>query len=379
MDRAYQIAKKEFIQVFRDPRMLLMIFLVPILQLFLFGYAVTNEVRNITLAVMDRDLSRESRTFLSGLAGSGYFRIVTGLDTEEDLVRALVFSKADMALVIPRGFARDLARGETAELQIILDGSESNSSTVGLAYLKENLAAYSEKGLETALGLKLAASGARLRSLPRVEPETRFLYNPELKSSHFFVPGVIAMTTMIQTILLTSLAITREREVGTIEQLVVTPLRSHELMIGKMLPFAIIGLVDIALILPVAAGHFHLPMAGSVPLLFGAGVVFFFSTLGVALLVSTLCRTQQQAIFVTFLVLLPGVLLSGLLFPISNMPRAVQYLTYFNPLRYFLTILRGIILKGNSFPILAPQFLMMGLLGFFLFGLAASRFRRNID
>lgn len=377
MGRILHITRKEFIQAFRDPRMFGMIFIAPIFQLFLFGYAVTQDVRNITVAVMDLDRSAASREVVRSIVHSGYFSDQGRADSDKAVTEALVKGRCDLVLVFPAGFSDRLARGETAPLQVLLDGSESNSASVGAGYLGKILASYTRSVIEER-GARLAAlSGwARRPGLP-VNPEARYLYNPELKSSFYMVPGVLAMILLIVTMLLTSLAITREREIGTMEQLVVTPIKPWELLAGKMLPFVAIGMIDMNLILIVAVGHFGIPVAGSLALLYLAALVFLFTTLGMGLLISTVSRTQQQAIFVSLLVMMPSVLLSGLMFPIANMPEPVQWLTYANPLRYFLVIVRGVILKGNDFLTLAPQFYLLFALGALVFTLAVARFRKQ--
>jgi ABC-2 type transport system permease protein len=377
--RVLHIAAKEFIQVFRDPRMVVIIFVAPIIQLFMFGYAVTTDVNNISIAVLDLDRSVQSRSLIDSIFASGYFRLAADAQSDDDIAAALVHGRADLALVIPRHFERDLLNSRGAQIQVLLDGAESNSATVGMGYIGKTLSAYAAGAVTARMAGIEAKTGGKLRALPIVSPETRFQYNPELRSSVFFVPGVLAMILMIVTMLLTSMAITREREAGTIEQLLVTPLKPWQLMLGKMLPFAIIGFVDICIILIVAAGHFKLPMRGPLPLLFLAAFGFLFSTLGFGLLISTISRTQQQAIFVVLLFLNPAILLSGLMFPIANMPLPVQHLTYLNPLRYFLVILRGIILKGNGIMPLADQFFALFALGIVLFTVAVGRFQKNLE
>jgi len=377
MGRILHIARKEFIQAFRDPRMFGMIFIAPIFQLFLFGYAVTTDVRNITVAVMDLDRSVASRERVRSIFHSGYFTNRGAVNSEEELAAALVDGTSDLVLVFPEGFADDLSRGETAPLQVLIDGSESNSAGVGVGYLGKILASYTQAEIEVRLSRLVARTGLARKPTPTVNPETRFRYNPELKSSFYMVPGVLAMILLIITMLLTSLAITREREIGTMEQLVVTPIKPWQLLAGKMIPFAIIGMVDMTLILLVAAGHFRLPMVGSVALLYFAALIFLFTTLGLGLLISTVSQTQQQAIFVSLMVMMPSILLSGLMFPIANMPEAIQWLTYANPLRYFLVIVRGVILKGNTLSVLAPQFYMLFALGALVFALAVARFKKR--
>jgi ABC-2 type transport system permease protein len=379
MGRILHVARKEFIQTFRDPRMFALIFIAPILQLFLFGYAVTTDVNNITVAVMDRDRSVASRDLVRSVLNSGYFSFVGAVDTEEQITEALVDTRADVVLVFPERFADRLDRGEPAPLQVLLDGSESNSSGVAVSYLQKILFRYGLGQIDMRMDRLSGLTGSGKRPEPWTNPEIRYQYNPELKSSWYMVPGVLGMILLVITMLLTSLAITREREIGTMEQLVVTPIKPWQLLAGKMIPFAIIGLIDVTLILVVAAGHFRLPMVGSVGLLYFATSLFLFSTLGLGLFISTLSHTQQQAIFLALMVMLPCVLLSGLMFPIANMPEPVQWLTYLNPLRYFLVIVRGVILKGNGLLVLAPQFFMLFSVGASVFTLAVARFHKTID
>jgi drug efflux transport system permease protein len=379
MLRILYIAKKEFIQVFRDPRMVGIIFIAPIFQLFVFGYAITTDVKDITVAVMDQDKSQNSRDVTRAIFNSGYFTNAGSVESDEDIAAALVHTKADLVIVIPEDFSKCIAKGQTANLQIIMDGGESNSAAVGMGYLGKTLVSFGQGQIETRMSSIAVMTQGKLRSLPIVNAETRFRYNPELKSSMYLVPGVLAMILMIITLMLTSLAITREREIGTMEQLVVTPIKPYQFMLGKMLPFVVIGLVDVTIILIVAVGHFDLPIRGSLPLLYFAAILFLFTTLGMGLLISTVSHTQQQAIFVSFMFTMPAILLSGLMFPIANMPDPVQWLAYLNPFTHFLIIIRGIILKGNGFFILAPQFFMLFALGLMVLALAVSRFQKTID
>jgi len=379
MGRIIDVVRKEFIQSFRDSRMFVIIFIAPIFQLFLFGYAVTTDVKNITVAVMDRDRSLSSRELIRAVLNSGYFTLVGEVDTDEQIAEALVNTRADLVLVFPERFADKLDRGEAAPLQVLMDGAESNSSGVAMGYLQKILVTYGRGQIDTRIGRLYGLTGSGRRPEPWVNTEIRYQYNPELKSSWYMVPGVLGMILLVITMILTSLAITREREIGTMEQLVVTPIKPWQLLAGKMIPFAIIGMVDVTLILVVAAGHFGLPMVGSLGLLYFATSIFLFTTLGLGLLISTLSQTQQQAIFLALMVMMTSILLSGLMFPIANMPEPVQWLTYANPLRYFLVIVRGVILKGNGLFILAPEFFMLSSLGAIVFSLAVARFNKTID
>ena len=379
MGRILHLARKEFIQTFRDPRMFAIIFIAPIFQLFLFGYAMTTDVTNITVAIMDLDRSTASRDIVRSLLNSGYFVSAGMLDNEQQLERALVDTRADLVLVFPEDFARNLDRGDTARIQVLVDGADSNSASVASGYLQKILTAYGQDRIRARLDRVVGRTGRAGSLTPLASPETRYRFNPELKSSFYMVPGVLCMILLVITMMLTSLAITREREIGTMEQLVVTPIKPWQLLAGKMIPFAVIGIVDVTLILVVAAGHFELPMVGSLGLLYFAAAIFLFTTLGMGLFISTVSQTQQQAIFVSLMVMMPAILLSGMMFPIANMPEPVQWLTYANPLRYFLVIVRGVILKGNGIMILAPQFAQLFSVGAVVFTLAVSRFHKTID
>jgi ABC-2 type transport system permease protein len=377
MGRILHMARKEFIQVFRDPRMAGIVFIAPVMQLFLFGYAVTTDVHNISLGVMDRDGTPESRELVRSILNSGYFVAAGALESDDAIRRSLVDGAVDVALIIPRGYGKSVALGRQAQVQILLDGGQSNSAVVAMGYLGKIFAVRGLSAAAERVNALAPKFGGATPSLPIVTAETRVRFNPELRSAWYMVPGVLGMIMMIMTMLMTSLAITREREVGTMEQLVVTPIKPWQILGGKMTPFAIIGLIDVTLILIVGMGHFGLPMNGSFALLYFAALVFLFTTLGMGLMLSTLSHTQQQAMFVAFMVMLPSVLLSGFMFPIANMPEPIQYLTYANPLRYFLEIVRSIILKGSGWDVLAPQFGMLFLLGVILFSVASFRFRKT--
>jgi ABC-2 type transport system permease protein len=379
MGRILYMARKEIIQVFRDQRMVSILFIAPIMQLFLFGYAVNLDVTNVKLAVMDQDNSAESRDLVAAILQSGYFISAGRALSDKEISDDLLYGKADVVMVVPYRFAADVAAGRKTQVQLLLDGGQSNTATVAMGYLGKIFAAHAMSTIEVRLAAISALFGGSPVTLPMINTQTRVRFNPELKSTWFMVPAVLGMIMMITTMLLTSLAITREREVGTMEQLVVTPIKSWQLLAGKMLPFAVIGIVDVTLILIVARGHFGLPMAGSLGLLYFATADFLFATLGLGLMISTMAHTQQQAMFVTLFIMLPSTLLSGFFFPIDNMPVAVQYLTYVNPLRFYLMIVRAIILKGNGWAVLAPQFGLLFLLGAILFGVASMRFSKTVQ
>jgi len=372
-ERIKHMLIKEFIQLFRDPKMKGVIFLMPIVQLLVFGYAVTTDVKHITTAVYDLDNSVASRDLLSRFTGSGYFDIVEYVADEEQASHLLDRSEVRAILRINKGFDGDLRAGKTARLQIILDGTDSNTAGIVLDYAGKITREYSRDVLVERTS-RLAGTA---RGTEAVSIVSRPWFNANLESRNFYVPGVIAIIVMLITLMLTSMAVVREKEIGTIEQIMVTPITSTEFILGKTVPFAMIGFVDVALITLVAVGWFGVPIRGNLLLLFVATGLYLMTTLGVGLLISTVSQTQQQAMMSTFFFYFPAVLLSGFMFPIANMPEVVQWLTYLNPLRYFLIIVRGIFLKGVGPGILWPQMIALAIMGTATLSLAAGRFRKT--
>jgi ABC-2 type transport system permease protein len=348
--RIRELARKELRQLLRDPRTRGMIFVSPILQLLLFGYAVTTDVRNVSLFVVDGDRTPASRALVDAFAAGDYFRITGRSDRPADLDRALDRGTAEVGIDIPAGFARDLAAGRGADVQILIDGSNSNTATIALGYAGRIVQRF---GVEAA-ALRTGAAPA-----PPFELRSRAWYNPELTSRNYNVPAVIGALLMLMCLLLTAMAVVREREVGTLEQLVVTPIRPREFVLGKTLPVLGIALVDLALIATVAVLWFDVPFRGSVLVLLAGSLLFILAGLATGLLVSSISRTQQEAFMVLFLVFLPALILSGLLLPVDNMPRLFQWLTLLNPLRHFLDIVRAVFLKGSGPGLLWPQFLWL--------------------
>lgn len=383
MSRIFHVMKKEFIQTFRDRRMVGLIFIAPLFQLIMFGYAATTDIRNINIGVMDRSRSLSSRELVRAFTSSDYFILARDLAGEDDLKDALARGKIDVALVIPSDYETRLSRGEQADVQFVFDGADSNFAQIS--------AAYAMRIVESKSRILLAAQIERLRSLalaqgraapdssPGLQSALRVWYNPELVSAYSMVPGVITMLLMIVPMILTGMAVTRERELGTIEQVIISPIASWELIMGKLLPFAVLGFIDVGLIVGAAVFLFEVPVRGSLLLLFFASGLFLFTTLGLGLFFSTISRTQQQAMFVNFMFMQPAVLLSGFMFPIENMPEAIQYLTYLNPMRYFLVIIRGIFLKGNGIEVLWPQLVPLAVIGIAIISAASLRFRRSLS
>ena len=370
----YHIIVKEFLQIRRDKRMLSLSLMAPIVQLLLLGYAATTDIRLIPIVVHDQDRSSASRELIAQFTNSGYFELRGYAESSVEVDEAIADGKAWVALVIPTTFSRQLLARETAQLQLIVDGSDANSANIGLGYASQIVTRYSRSVtaqiLEQNAGVKLPA---------RVLPEARVWYNPDLKSRNFMVPGVVALVLMIITMTLTSIGVVKEKEVGTLEQLLVTPITPAQLIIGKLLPFALIGAVDVTLVLTVARFWFEVPMRGSIGLLYGLSGLFVLTTLGLGLFVSTISKTQQQAMMTAqFFIFMPMIFLSGFTFPIENMPQAVQYITYILPLRYFMTIIRGIFLKGVGIAELWPQAAALAVFGVCILTLSVLRFRKRL-
>ncbi|NTU59488.1 MAG: ABC transporter permease, partial [Deltaproteobacteria bacterium] len=365
---------KEFIQVLRNPRMKFLLLVMPTVQILLYGYAATNDVRNVPTAVYDLDNTSASRDLAARFAASGHFQLGAPVTSEAEVRDLLDRGKATALLRVNRGFEEDLGAGRTAQVQLLLDGTDSNTASIVLDYASRIVAGYSQELLTQRV---VRRGGAAPR--PAVTLVSRAWFNENLESRNFFVPGTIGNLVLIITLSLTSMAVVREREVGTMEQLMVTPLRPLELIIGKTLPFALLGLLDVFLISFVGVLWFDVPMRGSPLVLLLGSVLFLVSTLGAGLLISTAVKTQQQAMMTTFFFTLPAILLSGFSFPIANMPRVVQWITFLNPLRYYLVIIRSVFLKGVGVDVLWPELLGLAILGPITLGLAATRFRKTLS
>ena len=375
MKAILSILRKEFLQLRRDPKLFPVIFISPILQLLLLGYAANLDVKNIPSVICDMDRSAASRTFLDDFVNSGYFSVVARVEKMDEIDRYLDHGDAAMAFVTPRGFGDKVAARREASVMIIADGSESQSASIGVNYATMIAARFTQKIIFEAFE---RAKGLGLKPV-LVNAEVRVWYNPELKSRNFMVPGVLGLILMIMTTSLASLGIVRERETGTMEQLIVTPIRPHQLIIGKLLPFVLIGLVDATFVIAVARGWFGIPVRGSVPLLFALCLAFMLNTLGTGLFISTISRTQQQAMLTSLFFIMPQIMLSGFVFPIENMPKVFQYLTTIIPIRYFFVIIRGIMLKGAGWPELWPQAAALLVLGTVILGLSVARFHKKLD
>lgn len=369
--RIRELVRKEFIQLFRDKRNWPILVAVPIVQLLVFGYVVNYDIKDIRVALLDQSRTPESRMLADAFAGNKIFRIVRYPADEKQLDNTILNDAADIAVVIGPDFSRRIRKGETAAVQILADGSMSNMAAMRLAYTSAVLENFNRALLRDLYPQRMTYGS--------VDARIRTWYNPNLDSQNFFVPGIVAFLIMLISLLLTSMAIIREKEAGTMEQLIVTPVKPIELIAGKTIPYTIISLLQMIIVTVIAVLWFHIPLHGSIILLFFCSCVFLLGTLGIGLFISTVSATQQQAMMTTFFFVVPVFMLSGFVFPISNMPYAIQLLTYLNPLRYFLVVIRGIFLKGVGLEVLWPQILAMTILGAVVFTGAIARFRKRLD
>lgn len=371
MSRIRFLVWKELIELRRDPRLFVILILAPILQLFLLAYAATTDVRDVPVVIADADRSTESRDLIARFNASPIFSLAGLVTSADDVDRYLESGDAWIAVAIPAGYGKTMASRQPGTVQIIADGSDANSAGVSLGYATNLIASY---GQEIASRRSLESGGQGQIPVGSLEPRVRVWFNPRLQSRDFMIPGIVALLLLLVTTNLSAMGIVRERELGTLEQLNVTPLRRWELIVGKLLPYGLVGLVDVVLVLSVAIFWFEVPMRGSFILLFAMTLLYLLTTLGLGLLVSTISSTQQQAMMTSvFFLMMPMVLLSGFVFPIENMPAAIQPFTYLIPLRYFLVILRSIFLKGVGLETLWPQALALGGWGVAILLLAIAR------
>jgi ABC-2 type transport system permease protein len=364
------IIRKEFIQFKRDRKMLALSFLAPVIQLVVLAYAASLDVRIIPMAVCDQDRTAESRGFAGSFFHSGYFREAAMVDATKEIEPLINSGKISVGLVIPPGFGDDIQAGRQPQLQVIADGADANSAGIGLSYVSQII----NRWMIDYQGKKLPDKLVKIDYRPRV------WYNPSLKSRNFMVPGVLAMLLMVMTMILTSLGIVKERESGTMDQLLVTPIKPWQLIVGKLAPFTVIGLIDITLVIIVATLWFGVPIKGSIMLLYGLSLLFILNTLGLGLLISTVSRNQQQAMMTAiFFIMMPMIILTGFVFPIENMPKIIQWFTYLLPLRYYFVVIRGLFLKGVGLPELWSQALAMLGFGVGILAVSVLRFRRKLE
>ena len=372
--RLISIIRKEFIQIFRDPRTLAMIVVIPIMQLFLLGYSATNDVRNVPLAVLDRSRSEESRALLDSYRAADYFRIAYVVDSEAEIEELIFAGKARAAVIIPPDYAQRLNHGDS-QIAFILDGSDPTSASTALSASQLIGQAHST-GI---LAQKFERSGMSLRVQPPVDVRTTVWFNPDLISAHFMIPGVIGMILYAIAAILTASSVVRERERGTIEQLIVTPIRPWELIVGKLMPYVALGFFNTIEVLAVGHWWFGVPIRGDLGLIILLSGVFLVTGLGIGLLASTIANTQQEAMLTVWMTLLPSIFLSGFFFPLEAMPKVLQWLSYLMPLRYYLVIIRSLLLKGVGLEMIRLDVLAMTLFAIGIMTLAALRFRKRLD
>jgi ABC-2 type transport system permease protein len=382
IERIFAIIRKELDQLFRNRRARLFLFVPPIFQLIIYGYAVNLDVDNLRMGWMDTDHSPQSRDLLASFQGSGRFLITALPQSEKDIQDVLDRGEAQVIVRVMPGFGRDILLGRPTSAQILVDGTNSNSASLASAYTSQLVGAYSASVAtpqQQSRMMARAGMGTMSMKVGRITDSPRVWFNPDLKSRNYFVPGVICNLIMVVTVMLTAMAIVREKELGTMEQLMVTPIRPMELMIGKMVPAAMVGLLDLVLMTTAALLIFQIPFRGNPLVLLLSAALFLLTSLGMGLFISTIASTQQQAIMSSSLIAIPTFMLSGFAYPIRNMPIAVQYFTYLNPLRYLIEIARGIFLKGAGITVLWPQMLTLLVYGMVVMGLSASSFRKKLD
>ena len=372
--RLTSIIRKEFIQILRDPRTLVMIIVIPIMQLFLLGYSATNDVRNVPLAVLDQSKSAESRALLDSYKAADYFKIAYTVQSEAEIENLIARGDARAAVIIPPDYVQRLSEGN-AQIAFILDGSDPTSASTALS-------ASLLIGQTHSTGIlmeKFERSGMNLRVQPPVQVRTRVWYNPDMISAHFMIPGVIGMILYAIAAILTASSVVRERERGTIEQLIVTPIRSWELIVGKLMPYVILGFFNTVEVLAVGHWWFDMPIRGDLGLILILSVVFLTTGLGIGLFASTIANTQQEAMLTVWMTLLPSIFLSGFFFPLEAMPRILQWLSYLMPLRYYLVIIRSLLLKGVGLEMIQTDVIAMTLFAVGIMTAAALRFRKRLD
>jgi len=374
--RIVQMLKKEFIQTFRDPRTRFVLFAPPVIQMLVFGYAATLEVNHVQFSVLDRDNTQESREFVSHLSASRYFDLQHYVTRKEELRDAIDRGDILLGVEIDSGFAQDLRGGKGARVQVIVDSTNSNTALVGMGYVTQIGAKFAQ---DYQMDHLARTNPQLLEVVPSVELVERPWFNEGFESRWFFVPGVIGNLMLVMILNLTAFAVVREREIGTLEQVMVTPIRRWEFILGKTLPFFLIGVFDAALISLVGTFWFGVPFRGSVLVLTWATMIFLLSSLGVGLFISTISSNQQQAMVSAFFFIMPATTLSGFGTPISSMPPWFQKLTYLDPLRYYMIVLRSVYLKGVGFDVLWPQFVGMAVFAVALLSVSILRFHKSLE
>ena len=373
--RLRSLVRKEFIQIRRDKRTLILVLIIPIMQLFLLGYAATNDVRNVPLAVYDQDRSPEARALLDAYRSADYFTIAYEANSETELRDLLDSGQARAGLIIPPDYSNDIQGGQPAQVVFVLDGSDPTVASTALSAAQLIGQAHSTHILES----RLLRRGQAAVIQPPVEVSTTVWYNPDLISAYFMIPGVIGMILYAITSILTASAIVRERERGTIEQLIVTPIRPWELVVGKLLPYVILAFLNAFEVLAIGHYWFGVPIRGSLWLIAAASFLFLLTSLGIGLLASTIANTQQEAMLTVWMMLLPSIFLAGFFFPLEAMPKVLQWISYVFPLRYYLVIIRSLMLKGVGVAAYQLDLIALAIFGVTIMTLAALRFRKRLD
>ncbi len=376
MKTILHIIKKEFLQFKRDPKMFGIVLISPVIQLLFLGYAATLDVNNVHILFMDQDKTETSRDFIERFESSGFFSIDYYAESYDELTEQINKANVLVAFVIPKDFSKNINRNETAKLQAIFDGSDGNTASIAAGYIGLIISEYSQHIImdyRNKIGMKVQPVGI-------ISSEIRTWYNPYLKTRYFMVPAIVALLVSIITLLLTSLAVVKEKEIGTLEQIIVTPIKSYQLIIGKLIPFIILGFISVVLVIVMMNLLFSIPVRGSITFLLVASFFYILSTLGLGLFVSTISKTQQQAMMIAiFVIMMPMIYLSGFAFPIENMPDILQGISYLIPLRYFITIIRGVVLKGIGIADLWQELTILFFMGAAILFLSSMRFQKKID
>jgi len=372
ISRTLSLIRKEFLHILRDPRTLAVMFLMPIIQLMLMGYAATTDIEHLNTAVLDGDKSGASRELIDAYRASSYFDIVRHVESEQQLERLVDGGQVRAGLIIPEGYGEELDGGRQVQIAFVIDGSDPSVASTVLAASQSVGQAHSSRIIEQARGIDLD-------EMPGVQVRPRVWYNPEMKSANFMIPGIMGMILYFLTSLFTAMSIVREREQGTIEQLIVTPIKPLELIVAKIVPYVFIAFFNVLEVLTIGVYWFDVPVRGSLGLLLGLSALFLLSSLGIGIFISSVANTQQEAMLLAFLTMYPSIFLGGFFFPIEAMPGWLQVLTYVVPLRYMLVIIRGIILKGVGLQILLQEVIALIIFGVAIMLLAATRFRKRLE
>jgi len=372
-ERVKAILIKEFKQIFRDPRMKTIIFISPLIQIILFGYSANRDITYVPTAIFDRDNTKESRDLLRKFTYSKYFVPVRYLTEDKQENEVLDKGQVSLVIRIDRGFGRDLKAGKQADIQLIFDGTDSNTAMVVMSYVNTIISNYQQE-----LFKDRADTAGFINTVPSVDLRDRAWFNGNLISRNYYLPGVISTIVTVMSLLLSAMAIVKEKEIGTMEQLTVSPLKPLELIIGKLLPFAVIALIQVTLITILGVLWFQIPLRGNLFFLLFATCIYRFTTLGIGLFISTISATQQEAMMSVFLFYMPAVLLSGFAYPISNMPLVIRWSTFINPLRYFMVVIRSVFLKGVGIEVLWTQLVPLLFIGLTVITLSYLRFRKRL-